>query len=411
MVRAGYKQTEVGEIPEDWDVCELRELITSLEAGVSVNSKEGQAEIDDGQPKILKTSCVYAGGFTASEAKIIAAQDILRAKTSPKQDCIIISRMNTPNLVGECGYISRDHDDLFLPDRLWRTKHNDKKHSVKWLASILSFSPYANRIKGAATGTSGSMKNISKEALFGLEIPLPKYAEQKAIADALSDVDALIGSLEKLIAKKRDIKTATMQQLLTGKKRLPGFGEGKGTKQTELGEIPEDWDAVPLGVVLRIRHGKSQKEVEAVDGEYPILATGGVIGSAREPLYSKPSVLIGRKGTIDVPYYMDTPFWTVDTLFYSEISERADPKFLFYKFGFIDWYKYNEASGVPSLSSATIEKIIQTLPPKRSEQEAISSFISDFDNEISHLEKRLTKTKSIKQGMMQELLTGRTRLI
>jgi len=76
---------------------------------------------------------------------------------------------------------------------------------------------------------------------------LPTITEQKAIAKALSDVDELIASLEKLITKKRDIKTATMQQLLTGKKRLPGFGEGKGYKQTELGEIPEDWKIITLG--------------------------------------------------------------------------------------------------------------------------------------------------------------------
>tara|TARA_R110002051_G_C8643095_1_gene486452 strand:+ start:762 stop:1103 length:342 start_codon:yes stop_codon:yes gene_type:complete len=105
------------------------------------------------------------------------------------------------------------------------------------------------------------------------------------------------------------------------------------------------------------------------------LATGGVIGRANRALYDKPSVLIGRKGTIDVPVFMDRPFWTVDTLFYSEISPASDPKFLFYKFGFIDWYQHNEASGVPSLSSRTIEKITICSPSLKSEQEAISSVI------------------------------------
>jgi len=122
-------------------------------------------------------------------------------------------------------------------------------------------------------------------------------------------------------------------------------------------------------------------------------------------------VLIGRKGTIDIPYYMDTPFWTVDTLFYSEVSDLADPKFLYYKFLFIDWYQYNEASGVPSLNAATIEKIAQAMPSTREEQKAISNILTDFDVGIDSIESRLVKTKAIKQGMMQELLTGRTRLI
>src|SRR5690606_28255745 len=134
----------------------------------------------------------------------------------------------------------------------------------------------------------------------------------------------------------QDIKTATMQQLLTGKKRLPGFGEGKGYKQSELGEIPDDWDVVTIGELLKIRHGKSQKDVVDPNGGYPILATGGEIGRANKPIYTKPSVLIGRKGTIDRPFYMAKPFWSVDTLFYSEVSDNVDAKFLFYKFLFID---------------------------------------------------------------------------
>jgi type I restriction enzyme S subunit len=107
---------------------------------------------------------------------------------------------------------------------------------------------------------------------------------------------------------------------------------------------------------------------------------------------------------------MDTPFWTVDTLFYSEISKDADPKFIFYKFNLIDWYSYNEASGVPSLNAATIENIDQAFPSELEEQRAIATVISDMDAEISALEARRAKTQAIKQGMMQELLTGRTRL-
>ena len=256
-----------------------------------------------------------------------------------------------------------------------------------------------------------SVDSVRREMIADMLIVLPCEKEQESIAKALSDVDELIASLEKLIVKKRDIKTATMQQLLTGKKRLSGFGEGKGYKQTELGVIPEDWDMKPIGDLLRIRHGKSQKEVFDPNGDYPILATGGEIGRAREPLYSKPSVLIGRKGTIDIPYYMDTPFWTVDTLFYSEVSNNADAKFMFYKFLLIDWYQYNEASGVPSLNAATIEKINQAVPSTKEEQSAISGLLTGFDTEIKVLESRLNKAKAIKQGMMQELLTGRTRLV
>jgi len=155
---------------------------------------------------------------------------------------------------------------------------------------------------------------------------------------------------------------------------------------------------------LKIRHGKSQKEVADANGEYPILASGGQIGKAKRYLYNKPSVLIGRKGTIDVPQFMDEPFWTVDTLFYSEILEDNEPKFLYYRFLLIDWYSYNEASGVPSLNAKTIEQIQIPLPPTKAEQAAIAEALNDADALITELEKLIAKKKAIKQGAMQELL-------
>ncbi|MFO0386138.1 MAG: restriction endonuclease subunit S [Flavobacteriales bacterium] len=103
-------------------------------------------------------------------------------------------------------------------------------------------------------------------------------------------------------------------------------------------EIPSEWEIVDLGAIAKIKHGRDQKQIEVENGIYPILATGGEIGRTNTPLYSKPSVLIGRKGTIDKPKFMDTPFWTVDTLFYTEISEEVIPLWLYFKFETINWY-------------------------------------------------------------------------
>jgi len=183
----------------------------------------------------------------------------------------------------------------------------------------------------------------------------------------------------------------------------------EGYKQTELGVIPEDWEIKALGTLLSIRHGKNQKEVESENGAYPILATGGQIGWSNSFLWDKPSVLIGRKGTIDKPRYVDKPFWTVDTLFYSDIKPTADAKFLFYKFCMIDWMQYNEASGVPSLNASTIEGVMVSMPSK-TEQTAIANVLSDVDALINEQEKLIAKKQAIKTATMQQLLTGRTRL-
>ena len=236
---------------------------------------------------------------------------------------------------------------------------------------------------------------VNKSQFSEFEIPMPPLVEQKEIATALADADDLIATLERLIAKKQAIKQGMMQQLLTGRTRLPGF----------TGE----WTDSRLGDVLTFRHGRNQRIVEIPSGTVPILATGGQIGWADRPLYSKPSVLIGRKGTIDRPQYQDRPFWTVDTLFYTEISTKADPRFLYYVFQTIDWRSMNEASGVPSLSSTRIESVEVRLPDL-AEQKAVRRVLDDADVETTVLRARLAKARAVKQGMMQQLLTGCTRL-
>lgn len=173
--------------------------------------------------------------------------------------------------------------------------------------------------------------------------------------------------------------------------------------------IPEGWRWLPFEDVLTIRHGRDQKAVESINGKYPIFGTGGQMGWAVEYLYDKPSVLIGRKGSINKPRYMETPFWTVDTLFYSEIKSGFNAKFIFYKFCMINWEQYNEASGVPSLNSRTIEKVTALFPTFK-EQYIIANALSDTDALLSELEKLIAKKQAIKTATMQQLLTGRTRL-
>ncbi|MCE0508974.1 restriction endonuclease subunit S [Microbacterium sp. KKR3/1] len=240
-----------------------------------------------------------------------------------------------------------------------------------------------------------TINQITNKSLKGFEVAYPGYRERSEIARRLADVDALVGALTQLIAKKRAIKQGMMQELLTGRTRLPGF--------------TGDWSTARLGSALKVRNGRSQRDVEVAGGRYPILATGGEIGRTNTPIYTKPSVLIGRKGTIDRPRFQDSPFWTVDTLFYTEIDPRADARFLYYVCATIDWVSLSEATGVPSLTGTRIESV-EILLPERREQQAIAAVVHDADSEIVALERRLESTRAIKQGMMQELLTGRTRL-
>ncbi len=269
-----------------------------------------------------------------------------------------------------------------------RDFHDNDPRFIYYLLQRFDFASFSGK-----SGVPGVNRNDFHVETVTLPTNLP---EQRAIAAALGDVDALLDRLDRLIAKKRDLKQAAIQQLLTGQIRLPGFhGE---------------WELKRLGEALTICHGKNQREVAVAHGPFPILATGGQIGTASRPLFDESSVLIGRKGTINQPQYMETPFWTVDTLFYCSMKDGNDAKFFYYRFCLIDWMQFNEASGVPSLNARTIEKI--EIPcPQPPEQVAIAAVLSDMDAELSALESRRDKTRDLKQGMMQELLTGRTRLI
>ncbi|EKT64752.1 restriction endonuclease subunit S [Providencia burhodogranariea] len=411
LIPAGYKQTEVGVIPEDWEVKQLKDIFT-LKNGFSF---KGEFFSNKGPIVLTPGNFKLEGGLyfeTRNIKRYIASYP--KGYEFKKGDLVVVMTDLTPdcNILGKPAFIELE-EQVLHNQRIGKITQLAKNWESRFLYYTLLSPVYLSKIKNAATGST--VRHTSPGTIASSWVPEPQKKEQTTIANALSDVDALISELEKLIAKKQAIKTATMQQLLTGRTRLPQFalredGSKKSTKQSELGEIPEDWEVAPFGNTLAIRHGKNQKAVENPNGTVPIFATGGQIGWADQYLWNKPSVLIGRKGTIDKPRYSDNPFWTVDTLFYSEIKDCANPKFIFYKFCMIDWMQYNEASGVPSLNASTIENVLTSLPLKK-EQTAIASILSDMDEEIQSLKQRLSKTRQIKQGMMQELLTGKTRLV
>lgn len=168
-------------------------------------------------------------------------------------------------------------------------------------------------------------------------------------------------------------------------------------------EFNNEYKKYKIGDTLKVKSGKDQKLIECINGKYPILGTGGQIGTTNNFLYDKPSVLIGRKGTINKPQYMTTPFWTVDTLFYTDIKEGFNTKYIFYAFQNINWKKYDESTGVPSLSCKTIEEILYYIPNK-DEQDKISTFITLLDKKIELQQRKIEALKIYKKGLIQKLI-------
>ena len=172
-----------------------------------------------------------------------------------------------------------------------------------------------------------------------------------------------------------------------------------GYKKTPVGICPVEWEISEIRKFLKIMHGQSQHEVECKNGTYPILGTGGIIGNANSYLYDKPSILIGRKGTIDKPMFIDTPFWTIDTLFYSKIFDNVNIKYLFYIFKIINWLKYDDSTGVPSLSANTIENIKIIVSTNNLEQQKIAEILDCATRQVELQEQLVDKLKVQKKAI------------
>jgi len=242
-------------------------------------------------------------------------------------------------------------------------------------------------------GGAGRNRVLDRKNFLHLQFIMPPVEEQKKITEILSAWDRAIETLDKLIEAKTRLKKGLMQKLLTGKVRFKGF--------------KEKWKQQALSEICEINYGKTQKGLPS--GKYKIYGTGGIVGTTSTYLYDKPSVLIGRKGTIDSPIYVDEPFYPIDTMFYSCLNSNVLPKWFYYQLSMVDLKRYNETSGVPSLSRETLYQIKINMT-SLNEQNKVSSFLNAIDHEIEYVTNIRKYVNTQKQGLMQKLLTGKIRV-
>lgn len=403
----GYKQTEVGVIPEEWDVKSLGELTTTVASGRS------------------KSNATYGNYAVHGSTGVIGYSNT----SEYKGDAVLVARVGANagklNIVsGEYGVtdntiIVRFGSGSYLPF-FWRQMESKNLNSLVFGSG-----------QPLITGTQ----------LKALAVCVPPLPEQLAIATALSDVDALIAAQDKLIAKKRDIKQAAMQQLLTGKQRLPGF-DSQNTKfiQTQIGLFPEDWDFVQLLTLVEpsrsIRYGIVQPGEYDPQGRYMIRGQDYSevkgwanpedvfrVSSKIEERYRNARVksgdlimtIVGYCGHVEmVPDWLDGANLTQTTVRIAIRPDKAVSTFCKYILlspaGTIQVNLYMKGAAQPGLNCGDIEQFYIPLP-SFAEQTAIAAVLSDMDADLAALEQQRDKTRALKQGMMQELLTGRIRLV
>lgn len=374
-LRPSYKQTEVGVIPEDWNT----EFIEDF-AHITTGGKNTQDRVDDGQyPFFVRSQIVERINSYSfdGEAVLTAGDGVGTGKVFH--------------------YINGRFD---VHQRVYRISNFAER--VNGYFFYLYFSThFYNRIMQMTA--KSSVDSVRRDMIARMRVPLPPTeAEQRAIATALSDVDALLGALDRLIAKKRDLKQAAMQQLLTGQTRLPGFSG--------------EWEVKRLGDVAHIKTGSRNNEDKTEDGQYPFFVRSEVVERINTYSYDCEAILVPGEGRIgSIFHYIKGRFDVHQrvyaiTQFAPTVSARFIHLYMFKNFGV--WAMQNTVKAtVDSLRLPTFQIFEMRIPPTMMEQTAIAAVLSDMDAEIEALEARRAKTRDLKQGMMQELLTGRTRLV
>lgn len=414
-MKSGYKMTEVGVIPEDWEVKNVSEscLIKARIGWQGLKKSEYMSsgdyllitgtDFDNGQ--VNWKSCAYV-----SKARYEQDSNI---KIRPQD--ILISKDGT---IGKVAYLGMIPKAGTLNSGIFVIRANDRKIDQVFLSKIFMsfyFEEFLNRLVAGST-----INHLYQKDFVKFCFPLPNSEEQVAIAAALSDVDSLISALTKKIEKKKAIKQGLMQQLLTGKKRLPGFND--------------KWKSMLLGDIAEVKDGTHQTPQYVKSGGKPFYSVENVTADdfknvkhisleEHKALTSnyrmeKGDVLMTRIGSIGCCKYVD---WDVDASFYVslallKINEKYDSKFISY---LSNIKSFKEEVMLNSLVFAIPQKInlgnislIKVyIPTSKAEQTAISNILSDCDSEIAALEEKRDKYKEIKQGMMQQLLTGKIRLI
>ncbi|MCY4307932.1 MAG: restriction endonuclease subunit S [Rhodobacteraceae bacterium] len=246
-------------------------------------------------------------------------------------------------------------------------------------------------------GSGGSVyDSINREQIEKLRIIVPPAnQEQKKIADCLGSLDDIIEATNQKLEALQKHKKGLMQQL------FPQSGETVPRLRFPEFQDVSKWEELKLGKLLNIHYGKDHKFLE--EGEIPVLGTGGVMRHVNKALSKGPAILIGRKGTINKPIFIRVPFWAVDTLFYCIPNKTIEPSFLFCIIQQINWLKYNEATGVPSLNVNVIHNTTVKTTFNLNEQKRIADCLGSLDDIIESTGQKLEALRQHKKGLLQQL--------
>jgi type I restriction enzyme S subunit len=405
-VKKGYKQTEVGVIPEDWGVKNLQELCWFQEGPGLRNW-----QFTNSGMKVINVTNLENGVLNLERTdRHISMSEFNRMYRHFAIDASDIVMASSGNSYSKTAVVRVQDLPLVMNTSVIRFKPS-KLCTYGYLWALLRSPSFKEQIDLMITG--GAQPNFGPYHLRRVFFPFPSLTEQESIAGALSDADAWIESLEQLIAKKRQIKQGSMQELLTGKRRLPGFSG--------------EWETKRFGEIVLLRSERVDPRRSGTFGfcielEHIEQATGRLVGSTTttatsslKSVFKQRDVLFGKLRAYLRKYWIaefdgvcSTEIWVM-----TPRTDQLTPEYLFQIITvnhFIVAASTAYGTHMPR-SDWNVVKNYELRLPSPAEQTAIANVLSDMDSEIDSLESKLSKAREIKQGMMQELLTGRIRLV
>ena len=411
MVKPGYKQTEVDLIPEDWSVTTIG-LIADVKTGPFGSALHADDYVEDGTP-IITVEHLGETGLTRQNLPMVSDQDKRRLSSyTMREGDIVFSRVGS---VDRNAYVTAEEDGWLFSGRILRLRAKHESVSTKYLGYYFKAESAKERIRSVAVGQT--MASLNTKIMDAFKVVLPPIQEQESIAKVLWDMDEIISALEAQLIKKKAIKQGAMQELLTGKKRLPGFS-GKWDKFT----LGKHGTLLRSSVNPQLTPNKLffEYSMPAFDeSKMPVRAYGSAMHSNRiliegkVLLFNKLNVRQKRIWLVEncaenavcssefLPYTSETI--NLELLLHVLNSDRVTNEFIGMSTG-----TSNSQKRIPP--SAFMEYTV-CLPVDMKEQSAIAQVFSEIDSEIEALQQKLEKYRQLKQGMMQQLLTGKIRLV
>ena len=381
-----FKMTELGPIPKDWEVKQVDEF-----AEVTTGNRNTQdAQSNGAYPFYVRSPIVERiDDYSFDTTGVVTAGDGVGTGK-------VFHFAQGKFGLHQRAYLIYDFDGVDAKYFYWVFSRNFYDRIMQMTAK-------------------SSVDSVRREMITGMEIALPPLPEQRKIAAALSDVDEMIAALEKLIEKKRKIKTGAMQRLLTGKTRLPGFkGAWVEKRLGEMVEINPASDALPAKFVY-----VDLESVAAGKLIFKKIITREGAPSRAQRRFQKYDVLFQtvrpyQQNNLFVDFGAEQFVASTGYAVLRGLSSVGDSWFIYYAIhgqGFLDQVMDNcTGTSYPAINPAKLGELCVLVPPTLAEQKAIAKVLGDMDEEIAALEAELAKTRQLKQGMMQKLLTGKTRL-